>query len=142
MTVNMAVNLDHIVLNVGDVDRSISFYSEVLCFEAVRLDEYRRGEVPFPSVRINRDTLIDIFPPKMWADVSSEKPGKPNLNHFCVALAYDEWCHLRERIEAREIPITRDRTINFGAHGDGISMYFRDPDDNLIEARYYEDKPA
>ena len=54
--------LDHIVLNVGDIDRSLKFYTDVLGLQAERLDEFKAGKVGFPSVRINGDTIIDLFP--------------------------------------------------------------------------------
>jgi catechol 2,3-dioxygenase-like lactoylglutathione lyase family enzyme len=48
-------SLDHIVLNVSDVDRSLAFYVGGLGLEPVRLGEYRRGDVKFPSVRRDPD---------------------------------------------------------------------------------------
>jgi extradiol dioxygenase family protein len=50
----------------------------------------------------------------------------------------DDWQALRERLNSGNVEIFKDRTVNFGARGDGISMYFRDPEGNEIEARYYE----
>lgn len=44
----------------------IAFYSKVLMFETERLEKYRAGDAPFPSVRLNLDTVIDLFPKKMW----------------------------------------------------------------------------
>ena len=58
--------MDHIVLNMEDEDKMITFYSKVLMLPTERLDEYRAGKVPFPSVRLNADTIIDLFPKKMW----------------------------------------------------------------------------
>ena len=46
--------LDHIVLNVGDIQRSLKFYTDVLGLQAERLDEFKAGKVGFPSVRIRR----------------------------------------------------------------------------------------
>ena len=43
--------MDHIVLNVEDDEKMIAFYSEVLMFPTERVEEYRAGKVPFPSVR-------------------------------------------------------------------------------------------
>ena len=40
--------MDHIVLNVPDINRSLAFYMDVLGLEPERLDQFRRGEVPFP----------------------------------------------------------------------------------------------
>src|SRR5437867_11222909 len=56
--------MDHIVLNVPDIARSLALYTDVLRLEPERLDEFRRGEVRFPSVRISADTVIDLFPMK------------------------------------------------------------------------------
>ena len=56
--------MDHIVLNVPDINRSLAFYMDVLGLEPERLDQFRRGEVRFPSVRVSSDTVIDLFPMK------------------------------------------------------------------------------
>jgi extradiol dioxygenase family protein len=134
----MNISLDHIVLNVTDLGKSVAFYSEVLQFLIERLDEFNAGKVPFPSARINEHTLIDLFPPKMWQAENGHDSGRNNLNHFCIALSLDDWNALRQRLAAHSIEISKDRSINFGAHGEGVSMYFHDPDGNEIEARYYE----
>ena len=55
-----------------------------------------------------------------------------------MALDYADWQALRERLIDRNIEIFRHKTINFGAKGDGVSMYFHDPDGNVIEVRYHE----
>ena len=54
--------LDHIVLNVGDIDRALRFYTEVLGLEGERVELFRENKVGFPSVRINDATIIDLFP--------------------------------------------------------------------------------
>jgi catechol 2,3-dioxygenase-like lactoylglutathione lyase family enzyme len=59
------IELDHIVLNVGDIDRSLKFYTEVLGLKGERVDEFRAGKVSFPSVRITDQTIIDLFPVKI-----------------------------------------------------------------------------
>ena len=46
-------DLDHIVLNVGDIEQSLKFYTEVLGLSGERVDEFKAGKVGFPSVRIN-----------------------------------------------------------------------------------------
>jgi len=132
----MSVILDHIVLNVKNLDASVEFYRSILGFSIERLEDFQNGKVPFPSARIKDDTLIDLFPPKMWQ--KEETDGKyPNLNHFCIAMSFEEWQALREKLQSNNIELHRDKTVNFGAKGEGISMYFFDPDGNEIEARYY-----
>jgi len=135
---NMKFLMDHIVLNVQDEEQMIAFYSEVMMFTTERVKEYRYGEVPFPSVRINSETIIDLFPKKMWQKSSTATQGHNNLNHFCISLSKEMWMALMERLKANNVDIEDGPVPRWGARGTGTSIYFRDPEGNLIEARYYE----
>jgi catechol 2,3-dioxygenase-like lactoylglutathione lyase family enzyme len=130
--------MDHIVLNVEDDEKMIAFYSKVLMFAPERLEEYRARDVPFPSVRLNSDTIIDLFPKKMRQKSARAAQGRENLNHFCIALSKGTWEKLLERLQANKVTIEEGPVPRWGAHGTGTSIYFRDPEGNLIEARYYE----
>ena len=130
--------MDHIVLNVEDDEKMIAFYSNVLMLAPERLEEYRAGDVPFPSVRLNSDMIIDLFPKKMWQKSARTGQVRENLNHFCIALSKDAWGSLLERLHDNNIDIEEGPVQRWGAHGTGTSIYFRDPEGNLIEARYYE----
>jgi len=130
--------MDHIVLNVEDDERMIGFYSEVLMLATERLEEYRSGKVSFPSVRLNAETIIDLFPKKMWQKGSTAGKGFMHLNHFCIALGKKTWEALAARLDANNVAIEEGPVPRWGAHGTGTSIYFRDPEGNLIEARYYE----
>ena len=78
--------MDHIVLNVEDDEKMIDFYTNVLMFKPERLSQYRAGEVPFASVRLNSNTIIDLFPKTIWEKSARKGDGRENLNHFCIAL--------------------------------------------------------
>jgi catechol 2,3-dioxygenase-like lactoylglutathione lyase family enzyme len=134
--------MDHIVLNVADDEKMITFYSNVLMFPTERLEEYRAGTVPFPSVRLNADTIIDLFPKKMWETKARTGSGRENLNHFCFVVNKKAWEDLLVRLQANSIPIGEGPVQRWGAHGTGTSVYFRDPEGNLIEAKYYEAAPS
>ncbi len=134
----MQCSMDHIVLNVEDDEKMIAFYSKVLMLAPERLDEYNAGDVPFPSVRLNSNTIIDLFPKKMWQKSARAEQGGENLNHFCIALIRGTWQNLLERLQANNVDIEEGPVPRWGAHGSGTSIYFRDPESNLIEARYYE----
>ena len=136
---NMQCLMDHIVLNVEDDEKMIAFYSKVLMFTPERLEEYRTGDVPFPSVRLNSDTVIDLFPKKLWQQSAQIRQGPENLNHFCFAISKGTWENFLERLQANNVEIEDGPVSRWGAHGTGTSIYFRDPEGNLIEARYYED---
>ena len=134
----MQCTMDHIVLNVEDDEKMITFYASVLQLAPERLQEYRSGTVPFPSVRLNSNTIIDLFPKKMWQTNSPNSSGREHLNHFCMAMDKKSWDELLERLKANAIAIEEGPVPRWGAHGTGISIYFRDPEGNLTEARYYD----
>lgn len=120
------ITLDHLVIEVRDVEASLHFYSQVLGLAGERLAEFRQGQVPFPSVRAG-NVLIDLFP--------SEKPGT-GPNHFCLEVVESQEEILRELANknlAFEKPGTR-----FGAKGNGFSVYITDPDGHSIEIRTYK----
>ncbi len=134
----MECMMDHIVLNVEDHEKMISFYSKVLLMPPERLEEYRNGKVPFPSLRLNADTIIDLFPKEMWRNGARVIGGYQNLNHFCIVLNREDWQELMDLLQANSVSIEDGPVQRWGAHGTGTSVYFRDPEGNLIEAKYYE----
>lgn len=120
---------DHLVLRVDDLDGALSFYTEVLGLEPLRVDEFRRGEVPFPSVRISEDSLIDIVP-------KSRTPASNNVDHFCLVVEGDLG-ELASELEARGVNMTGESGRRWGAHGYGESIYVLDPEGNTIELKSY-----
>jgi catechol 2,3-dioxygenase-like lactoylglutathione lyase family enzyme len=129
--------LDHIVLNVTDMEDMLSFYVDILGLATERLGLYRNGKVPFPSVRLGEDTVVDFFPAGMWSADSEAGPCGMHLNHFCLAMGKPAWDELSVRLAQEGVAIETGPVKRWGAHGTGISIYFRDPENNLIEARYY-----
>lgn len=129
-------SLDHIVLNVTDIERSLHFYSEVLGLQAERVDEYRSGAVGFPSVRINEHTLIDLFPPNGQAAPAREDLAQ-NLNHFCLVWEAEAVETVIGYLKQHGIEIERPPSHAWGAQGRGTSIRVRDPDNNLVELRTY-----
>ena len=119
--------MDHIVLVVSDVERSVAWYRDHLQLDVLRFEEWRAGNAPFPSVRVNEGTIIDII-----AGVRAER----NVDHFCLVVEPTDLAELvaSGRFEVLEGPVTR-----WGARGDGTSVYVTDPDGNVIELRHYGD---
>ncbi|MEX0804245.1 MAG: VOC family protein [Candidatus Binatia bacterium] len=130
--------LDHIVLNVGDIDRSLKFYTEVLDLKPERLDEFRAGKVGFPSVRINAETVIDLFPVKAGRtrQNDAEKPAS-NLNHFCMVISKEDFSGIGDYLKENGILVREGPVSRWGARGRATSVYFLDPDGNEIEIRCY-----
>jgi len=131
--------LDHIVLNVRDLDSMLDFYIDSLGLIPERVDAYRQGRVPFPSLRINEQSIIDLLPevPRNGGGGKDAESG-PNLNHFCLAMGKVEWRATMDRLAAAGIDIGSGPMTLYGARGNGQAVYVSDPDGNRVELRYYE----
>ena len=126
--------MDHIVLRVSDVEESLRFYTETLGLQAERVELWRAGEVRFPSARLNADTIIDFF-------ASDARPTSRedirNQDHFCMVIEKTDMEELKSNFEAIGVDIQAGPGKRWGSHGDGISLYVYDPDDNVVELRHY-----
>ncbi|UNO41465.1 VOC family protein [Streptomyces sp. MST-110588] len=116
---------DHLVLNVRDVERTLEFYCGPLGLEPVRVEEWRAGKVPFPSVRVSPTTIIDL--------VSRSRNGS-NVDHICLVVDPLDWQQVKE---SGTFPDMEGPFDNFGARGQAQSVYVRDPDGNTVELRWY-----
>lgn len=119
-------NLDHIVLRVSDPERSAAWYHEKFGLEILRLEKFRAGEVPFPSVRVRPGTIIDL-------DGRKEATGT-NLSHYCLEIEETDLQALRESGAFAEIDGPHRR---WGAYGPADLVYVNDPDGHTIELRHY-----
>jgi catechol 2,3-dioxygenase-like lactoylglutathione lyase family enzyme len=129
--------LDHIVLNVSDIDRSLKFYTEVLGLQGERVSDFREGKVGFPSVRINASTIIDLFPKKENLQAVTGEKNNGNLNHFCLVAGANDFAAIVDCLKENKITIREGPVSRWGARGRATSVYFLDPDGNEIEIRYY-----
>lgn len=122
------IGFDHLVLNVADVERSLAFYCGPLGLDPVRVEDWRAGRAPFPSVRVSPATIIDIVPAP---DRSSRGA---NVDHLCLVVEPLDW---QAVIDAGELTVVDGPGKRFGAQGTAESVYVRDPDGNTIELRWY-----
>lgn len=127
--------MDHIVLNVEDIDRSLDFYTQVLGLEPERVDQFRRGEVRFPSVRVSPETVIDLFP--MQAGEVRARSGLHNMNHFTMVVDATDFEGFQKHLTEHGVTIAEGPGRRWGARGNGLSVYFNDPDGNRVEVRCY-----
>lgn len=119
-------DFDHLVLNVEDVERALAFYCGPLGLEPVRVDAWRAGEAPFPSVRISPVTILDL--------VGGERGGGSNVDHICLVVDPLDW---QEVIDSGVFTVLEGPVGRYGARGDAQSVYVRDPDGNTVELRWY-----
>jgi catechol 2,3-dioxygenase-like lactoylglutathione lyase family enzyme len=120
---------DHLVLNVADVERSLAFYCGPLGLPPVRVEDWRAGKVPFPSVRVSPTTIIDLV-----QDPGGEGARASNVDHFCLVVEPLDW---QEVVDAGEFTVLGGPGPRFGARGTAQSLYVSDPDGNSIELRWY-----
>ncbi|MCM0673838.1 VOC family protein [Micromonospora phytophila] len=116
---------DHLVLNVADVERALDFYCGLLGLTPVRVDEWRAGRVPFPSVRVTAETIIDLV---------HRDRGGANVDHFCLVVEPLDW---QQVIDSGIFTVLEGPVGRFGARGSATSVYVRDPDGNSVELRWY-----
>lgn len=117
--------LDHVVFNVADVERSLAWYCDTLGLAGVRVDEWRRGEVLFPSVRVDDQTIIDLL--------ATERSGA-NVDHVCLVI---DPVDLDALAASGHFEVAAGPMQVFGARGMGSALYVRDPDGNTVELRHY-----
>ena len=116
---------DHLVLRCRSVETTLAWYVEVLGLPPVRVEQWRAGEVPFPSVRVNDDTIVDLI---------EGDPAPDRLDHICLVVEPTDLAEIATsgRFDVLEGPVPR-----FGARGMGTSLYVRDPDGLVVELRHY-----
>lgn len=130
--------LDHFVLRVRDLDRSIAFYRDVLGLPIECLDEYRAGSRPFVSARVGGQ-LIDLVPDPTYDAEAGLRSG--GFMHLCVRVAGGLERDVLPRVRSGGVEVIEEAPmIRLGATGYGPSIYVRDPDGYIVELK--EDTPA
>jgi catechol 2,3-dioxygenase-like lactoylglutathione lyase family enzyme len=122
-----ALALDHLVLVVADTERTLAWYGRHAGLVGVRVDEWRAGEAPFPSLRVDEATIIDIVP-------GLDPDHRGHLDHICFVVSRADLGALAADPDLEVV----DSGPRFGARGEGESIYVRDPDDLLVEFRTYD----
>jgi catechol 2,3-dioxygenase-like lactoylglutathione lyase family enzyme len=94
----------------------------------VRVDDWRAGVAPFPSVRVDDGTIIDLVPA---TDLDGDRG---HVDHICLVVGEGD-------VDA----VATDPAFNvvdgpgprFGARGVATSVYVTDPDGLTVEFRTY-----
>lgn len=117
-------HLDHLVLTVADIETTCKFYQSALNFEVIVFGENRKA-LQFGHQKINLHQAGKAFEPKALHPT----PGSADLCFIAETPLNEVIAHLQaQHIEIIEGPVQRT-----GAMGKILSIYFRDPDQNLIE---------
>jgi catechol 2,3-dioxygenase-like lactoylglutathione lyase family enzyme len=120
--------LDHLVLTVADIDRTVDFYTRVLGMRAETFGEGRRA-LRFGRQKINLHQAGREFEPK----ASRPVPGSADLC-FVTDVPLEE---VQQHLAACGVPVEEGPVDRTGAVGPIRSVYLRDPDANLLEVSNY-----
>ncbi|WP_127493295.1 VOC family protein [Acinetobacter calcoaceticus] len=117
-------HLDHLVLTVADIENTCNFYQTVLGFEVITFKGDRKA-LKFGHQKINLHQLGKEFEPKALQPT----PGSADLCFISETPISEVVTHLNQlNIQIEEGPVERT-----GAMHPILSVYIRDPDQNLIE---------
>lgn len=120
--------MDHIVLTVSDLERTCEFYSHVLGMRVVTFDGDRKA-LWFGGQKINLHERGNEVEPK----AETPTPGSADLCFVAREPLQEVVSHLM----SRDVEILRGPVKQEGALGTMRSIYFRDPDGNLVEVSSY-----
>ena len=116
--------LDHLVLTVADIDVTCAFYERLLGFGVISFGEDRKA-LTFGTQKINLHQKGIEFEPKV------DKP-MPGTGGLCF-LTRQPIAYLEEELEFLKVTVIEGPVERTGETGPILSIYFRDPDGNLIE---------
>jgi len=125
--------IDHLVLTVADLDHTVDFYVRVLGMQPVTFGAGRRA-LRFGRHKLNLHQAGHELEPK----ARRPTPGSVDVCLVTTTPLARLVAHLRAcDVQVEEGPVART-----GATGPITSVYFRDPDGNLIEVSTYDDAEA
>lgn len=139
------MDIDHVVLWVENQKRALEFYVDVLGLAPVRAQDFEEGRTSFPSVRLNEITILDLMDRSKVSSVREFTGGGSNsggapINHICLSMNASDYASLTARLVGHGIELKSGGERAFGARGHAEhSVYFRDPDDNVLEIRHYNE---
>mgnify|MGYP001473545224 CR=1 FL=1 len=126
----MIERLDHLVLTVADIDVTVDFYERVLGMRHERFGAGRSALV-FGRQKFNLHQAGREFEPK------AARPT-PGANDLCLITQWS-MAQVLEHLAGQGVSVEEGPVARTGAVGPIESVYFRDPDSNLIEVSRYPD---
>ncbi|MBS0650640.1 MAG: VOC family protein [Verrucomicrobia bacterium] len=123
-------HLDHLVLTVADLEKTVQFYTSILGMTLEEFGERReRKALRFGNQKINLHLKGKEFEPK----AKTPLPGSADLC-FIAQTSIEE---VQSILKEKGIPIEEGPVKRTGATGPILSIYLRDPDGNLLEVSNY-----
>jgi len=127
------LRIDHVVLRVKDAERSIAFYRGVLGCAV----EKRRDDLGLVHLRAGT-SLIDLVthdgPLGRQGGALAGAEGR-NVDHVCLRIEPFDEAVIRTLMAEHGVAVNGEVQNNFGAEGNGPSIYVADPDGNTVELK-------
>ena len=153
----MKTMIEHVALRVTDLDRSISFYRDVMGLKPVGRRQLANGNITPVVFRVGEDVLVLFYSPNFTkADeeidfdsrqISAYVSGEANrkwrggMDHLAFSFEEEEYHAVIRRLKEHGYKIHRGEEKNLGAFGVGYATYFYDPDRIEVEIKRYDDPP-
>ena len=117
--------IDHVVLRCRDQDRTLDFYTRVLGLA----EERRIAQIGLIQLRAGR-SMIDLVPaggPRVETAL--------NVDHVCLGVEARDLNEVVRYLRAQSVEVIGEPAMRYGAHGQGLSIYLRDPEGNVVELK-------
>jgi glyoxylase I family protein len=124
--------IDHIVLRIRDLDKSLAFYCDVI---GCRIEK-RQEAIGLIQVRAG-SSLIDLVPiDRPLGKMGGAPPAQEgrNVDHFALQVSPFDEAAIRAHLAQHGVEVA-DSGMRYGAEGTGPSIYVRDPDGNTVELK-------
>jgi catechol 2,3-dioxygenase-like lactoylglutathione lyase family enzyme len=123
--------LDHVAITVADVDATIAWYQRVLDAEPLHLDLWREGKLPIALLQVGASRL-SVHPAGAPAAPHADTPT-PGSADLCFRFE-GTVAEILTLLAAANVPMVDGPVARPASNGAvGTSVYFRDPDGNLLE---------
>jgi glyoxylase I family protein len=117
--------LDHVVLRCRDQNRAYDFYTRILGLS----EERRIAQIGLIQLRAGR-SMIDLVPagePRVEAGL--------NVDHVCIGIEARDLNEVARYLREQSVEVMGEPAMRYGAHGQGLSIYVRDPEGNVLELK-------
>jgi catechol 2,3-dioxygenase-like lactoylglutathione lyase family enzyme len=122
---------DHVAITVADVDATLAWYEQVLGAEPLHVDLWREGKLPVALLQVGGSRL-SVHPARAPAAPHADAPT-PGSADLCFRFD-GPVAEILALLAAADVPVVDGPVARPASNGEpGTSVYFRDPDGNLLE---------